>query len=131
MTTAVAPLSPKTIDDLRDLYVVRPTEFEIQDVVRFLNLHLHLVPLLIAARPVLARHFGPDTPVRLEVVIDRESEPEDGDAHLFAMVRTQLEPEAARPLLRRFDRAWWLANLRRSDHRLEFGLSYPRRPHAV
>ena len=32
MATSAAPLSPKTIDDLRDRYDVRPAEFEIQDV---------------------------------------------------------------------------------------------------
>ena len=100
-------------------------------MVRFLKFHPHLVPLLIEARPIIVRHFGPDTPVRLEAVIDPESEAEDGDAPLFATVRTHLEPETARPRLRSFDREWWLANLRRSDHRLELGLSYPRSPDAV
>ena len=102
MATSAAPLSPKTIDDPRDPYDVRPAEFEVQDVVRFLKLHPQVVPLLIEARPVLARHFGPDTPVRLEVVIDPESEAEDGDAQLFAMIQTRLTPEKAMPSLDRF-----------------------------
>jgi hypothetical protein len=33
-----------------------------------------LIPLLEAAREPLASHFGPDTPVRLEVQLDPENE---------------------------------------------------------
>jgi len=93
--------------------------------------HPHVVPLLFEARPELARHFGPDIPFRLEVVVDRESEAVDGDAQRFALVSTKLEPEEAMPRLRRFDLAWWLPNLRRSNDRLAFGLSYLRARHAV
>ncbi len=126
MTVTTPPVSPQAIADLRDLYAFRDAEFEVQDVPRFLNLHPHLVPLLLEARPIIARHFGPDIPVRLEVVLDPESEAEDGDAQLFAMIETQLSPEEARPRLDRFDQEWWLSNLRRADCRLEFSIRYLR-----
>lgn len=131
MASISAPLSPTTLDDLRQLYAVKEAETDILDVDRFLHRHGQIVPLLFEARPAIARHFGPDTPVRLEVVVDPESDAEDGDAELFAMIQTRFQPEEAMPRLVRFRDEWWLANLRRANCRLEFGLWYPRSSDAV
>ncbi len=124
MATSTVPISPSDLAEVRDLYDGQAAEHELLDVDRFLVLHPQVVPLLIEARPLLAEHFGPETPVRLEVVVDPESDAEDGQAQLFAMVLTGLEPEEARPLLRRFDHEWWLPRLRQSDGRLAFGIWY-------
>jgi len=124
MATSTAPASPSALAELRDRYAVQESEHEILDVDRFLKLYPHIVQLLIEARPLLARHFGPETPIRLEVVVDPESDAEDGDAQLFAFVETPLEPEEARPKLWQFKDQWWLERFRRSDGRLAFGLSY-------
>ena len=116
MASTAPTIIPQSIDELTSLYAFR----EPDEVVRFLNAYPHVIPLLNEAWPHIVRHFGPETPVILEVVPDRESEREDDD-ELFALIETELPPEEAGPLLARFDE-WWLANLRRAKHRLEFTL---------
>ena len=68
--------------------------------------HDFLVELLIEARKHIRTHFGPDTPVVLEVFID--SEELHGKPQLFALVETALPPEEALSLLDCLDETWWL-----------------------
>jgi len=114
-TTTALP--PQTIDDLRAGYAFRRPD-EIAD---FLETHPFLVPLLLEARPVIARHFGAETPVVLEVSYD----PEDNDlTQLVGFIETDLEPEAALARESRFWDDWWLANVNRGQWRLAFGPWY-------
>ena len=119
MASTATTIVPQSIEDLTSLYAFRGTE----EVVRFLNAYPHVIPLLIEARPHIVRHFGPETPVMLEVVPDRESGDEEDD-ELFALIQTELPPEEAMPRLDAIRNDWWLANVRRALNRLEFGLWY-------
>ncbi len=86
--------------DGTDGYAVRDRE----TVERFLARHRFLVPVLGEARHSIAAIFGPETPVRLELVTD----PEEGDSALFARIETTLPVPAALDRLNRLSDDWWL-----------------------
>ena len=88
-------------------------------VLAFLDEHPQLRPLLDAARPHLAAAFGPEAPVILELATD----PEEGDAALFARVETPLPPRAALARLDGFLDAWWLDALPESGGMLHFDVA--------
>lgn len=120
--TITTSAAPPILDALTGLYAFKEPE----DVASFLEAHPFLVPLLIEARPIIARYF-PDAPVVLELVHEPDAEDEDGAAELtelFATVQNRLPPEEAMPRLDRLDDDWWHANLRRGDGRLHIGLTY-------
>lgn len=79
------------------------------------------MPLLIEARPVIARYFG-GTRVHLQVIYDPEGDQDE--AELFAFIETSLGFEAAGPLLDRYRDDWWIGASRRADCLLEFSLRY-------
>lgn len=113
---------PRILADLTGRHAVKEPEH----VASFLEAYPFLVPLLIEARPILARYF-PDTPVVLELVDEPDAEDEEDGAELtdlFATVQSRLPPEEAMRRLDRLDQDWWYANLRRGDGRLHIGPTY-------
>lgn len=122
MITTTASPPAQTVDDLNGHYAFRGAE----EVAGFLKTYPFLVPLLLEARPVIARHFGAETPVRLRVVYDRETGDEK-DTQLVVSIVTDLQPEAADATEDRFRREWWLTNLRRAQDRLIIGPTYAAR----
>ncbi len=97
--------------------VVRTHEFELRlverlytfrrpvEVLRFLERHPFLVPLLVEAYSKFGNYFGPYPRAFLEVVTDPEA---PDDRELFALICTSLTPDEMLDRLDRFDRDWWL-----------------------
>ena len=111
MTATATVALPHPVAELTALYTFRDRE----TVVGFLATHPHLVPLLVETRPEIARYFGPETPVVLEVIPDREAE---GYSDLFAFVLTALPATEAAERLDQFDEEWWLEALDRARRNL-------------
>lgn len=86
---------------------------------RFLQIHPHLVKLLIDAYPYLLELFGPDPEVALEVVSDPEVEDWD---QLFAYICTPLPVNEALARLHRLDEEWFLDQLDRVNDLFNFSL---------
>lgn len=117
MATTTTTRQSQTLDDLSTGYDVRRPE----EVADFLEAYPFLVPLLLEARPVIARHFGAETPVVLRVSYD----PEDDDlTQLVATILTNRPWEETRHPEERFGRDWWFSNLRRADGRLSIWPGY-------
>lgn len=108
MAATATTALPQSVEELTALYTFRDRE----TVVGFVTTHPHLVPLLVEARPEIARYFGPETPVVLEVIPDREAE---GYSDLFALIQTALPGTEAAARLDQLDEAWWLDALERAD----------------
>ncbi len=92
------------------------------EVSLYLREQSDLVPVLLEALDELAVHFGPDTPIVLEVLTDPEEE--DETKTLSAIIRTTLEPKQVIALQRRFNHAWWREASFRTGDRLSFGVEY-------
>ena len=75
-----------------------------------------LIPLLEEARGYLAKHFGPDAPVRIDLAFDPAGE----DRSLFARVVTDLPPREALDRWDAFEEEWWLEAGRASQNLLHF-----------
>lgn len=88
-------------------------------VQRFLQMHPHVVRVLLDAYPYLLKHFGPDPQVVLEVISDREAESWD---QLFAYVCTPLPVNEALARLDRLDQEWFLDQLDRVEDLFNFNL---------
>ncbi len=86
---------------------------------RFLQIHPHLVKLLLDAYPYLLELFGPDPEVALEVVSDPEVADWD---QLFAYICTPLPVNEALARLHRLDEEWFLDQLDRADDLFNFNL---------
>jgi hypothetical protein len=121
-TTATASSAARTIDGLPAGYAAQRPE----EVADFLASYPFLVPLLREARPVIARHFGVETPVGLRVLHDRETG-DDEDTQLVVSIATNLPPEEVDALEDAFWRDWWLPNLRGAQGRLVIGPTYRKR----
>ena len=116
--TATAPAAlPHPVTELTALYTFRDRE----TVVDFLATPPHLVPLLVEARPEIARYFGPETPVVLEVIPDREAE---GYSDLFAFIQTALPTTEAAERLDQLDEEWWLEALDRARCNLTIDIEF-------
>ena len=115
--TATTVVLPEAIDKLSALFSFREPE----EVVRFLRTYPFLIPLLEEAWTVIARCFGSETEVLLEVVYDHATG-DEADTELIAMIQTELPAVEAMPILDRFTDEWWLPNLRRAQCRLAFSL---------
>jgi len=89
-------------------------------IARFLRQHRHLAPLLRDVRREVDAHFGPGTPVLLELATD----PEEGDMALFALIRTKLSVDDALDRLDALFDAWWLDNLPRAQGLLHLDVGH-------
>jgi len=76
-----------------------------QEVLRFLDEHTFLIPLLLEAYRKIAEVFGPASTVVLEVMTDPEA---PDHRELFAFIRTSLPPDEALRKLDELDQGWWL-----------------------
>lgn len=118
ITTTTTALPARTIASLAAGYALRRPE----EIAGFLETYPFLVALLLEARPVIARHFGAETPVVLEVSYD----PEDDDlTELVAWVQTKRPWAEARAQEKRFGDEWWLTNVHRADCRLAIFPAFP------
>lgn len=80
-------------------------------VAAFLRDRPFLLPLLAELRREVDAHFGPWTPV----LLDLRTDPEEGDTALFARIDSGLPIEDAMARHERVVRMWWLESLARSD----------------
>jgi hypothetical protein len=75
-------------------------------VIKFLETHPFLAPLILEAYERILAYFGPSVKTTvLEVVSDPEAE---GYDELFILIQTNLTPDEALARLRRLDQEWWL-----------------------
>ncbi len=95
---------PGAIDELRDGHTLRDE----RAVLSFLDEHAQVLPVLLEGRCHIARLFGVDASVELDVVIDPES---DGYRQLFAYIVTSGEPGDVLERLNRFDEEWFLGKI--------------------
>lgn len=109
---------PVLTEKLAELYQFR----EEKEVERFLEENPYLIPLLIEARDQIAKYFGPETPVGLEVFHDWEDEEDEGE--LFALIQSKLPFEEACKRREKFTREWWLPNDARGRYRLNIDLEW-------
>jgi hypothetical protein len=86
---------------------------------RFLQAYPRLIDVLWEAQLHLAKHFGPDPQVALEVVSDPEA---NGAKQLFAYIRTTLPVEAALAQLDLLDEEWFLDQLDQVNGLFNFNL---------
>jgi hypothetical protein len=96
-------------------------------VLRFLNEHVSLVPLLIEAYGQIEVHFPPSR-LFLDVVTDPEvagDEAGERDSEeLILSIATQLDVQEALDRLAQLDNDWWLAALPRADGKLCINLEF-------
>jgi hypothetical protein len=86
---------------------------------RFLQAYPRLIDVLREAQLHLAKHFGPDPQVALEVVSDPEV---DDSKQLFAYICTSLPVDAALAQLDLLDEEWFLDQLERVNGLFNFNL---------
>lgn len=101
----------REVQMLEELYVFRRR----MEVLRFLDVHPFLVPLLLEAYAKIGRYFEPYHEVFLEVISDPEA---TNDRQLFAFIGTRLSPDQALDSLERFDEEWWLDVLDQAQGKL-------------
>jgi hypothetical protein len=95
---ALPKTTPTALDRVRATY-----EFSDEDeVTARLEEYPFLIPLLEEARGYLAKHFGPDAPVRIDMAFDPTGE----DRSLFARVVTDLPPREALDRWNDFEEEW-------------------------
>ncbi len=117
MTTSSTVLDSPLVAELGARYGFR----EPAAVVAFLHDHAYLVPLLNEAADQIARHFGAETPVVLEVVVDREAEDQ---RELFALIQADLPFADAKRRLDDLDASWWLEALERARCNLTIDVEF-------
>lgn len=100
--------------ELGDRYVYRDRE----RVRAYLIEHPELIGILREADPEIARRFGEQTTVVMDIIDDPDIVDEQ---MLFGFIRTSLAPQDAVDLLHRLDREWWIA--RGADVRDQLALS--------
>jgi hypothetical protein len=106
------------VRSLQQLFVFRGYS----EVERMTEGNPQLVPLLLEARQQIARVFGPDAPLVLEVVPNPEAS--DALPELFLYIQTRLSVRDAKEKLAQLDDEWWLDALPRSEGRLNLALEY-------
>ncbi|MGH9782845.1 MAG: hypothetical protein ACRD88_01560 [Terriglobia bacterium] len=102
---------------LEDIFVLR----QAREVTEFLGEHPYLGPLLLEVYDHIQEHFGPRPRVALEVVADPEG---TDDRELYALIATQLPPEAALEKLERLDKGWWLSAMDRAQCKLSIDVEF-------
>jgi hypothetical protein len=90
-------------------------------VIRYIDDHPHLLPLILDANEHINRHF-PSSEMFLEILIDPDSDKYRGKLILY--ISTDLPAEKAIQLRERFDRHWWIKNIRRAKGNLCITLEY-------
>ncbi len=109
-------ISQADSDRLKQFYTFRDPK----RVVKFLEKHPFLVPLLLEA-PTEIKHYFPGDELFLEAVIDPEAvSPEDEE--LFLLIVTQIDPEESVEKLWELDNKWWLKASGKSRNKLEISL---------
>ncbi len=101
----------REVQMLEQLYVFRKR----MEVLRFLDVHPFLVPLLLEAYAKIGKYFEPYHQVFLEVISDPEA---TNDRQLFAFIGTRLSPDEALDSLECFDEEWWLDSLDEAQGKL-------------
>lgn len=105
------------IKQIKRIYNMRH-EFE---TIYFLHQHPALIDLLLEAPAQIERYFGSSSLLTLELATD----PEDPDStELFVNIGVSLPVDDAIARLDRFDEGWFLAQLERTDGRLNFNLEF-------
>jgi plasmid stability protein len=84
--------------------------------------HPALYPVIADAAVKLREHFGPGAVLALERFRDPEAPSAPQELHL--VVRTALDPGAARAAMDRFDDAWWFDNMERGEHLLHVTMEF-------
>lgn len=91
------------------------------ETIHFLHEHPALIDLLLEAPAQIERYFGSSSLLTLELATD----PEDLDStELFVNIGVPLPVDDAIARLDRFDEGWFLAQLERTDGRLNFNLEF-------
>ncbi len=109
-SVATIAVSAANVGLFEQLYTLRGRE----EVLRFIESHPFLLPLLLEAYNEIGNHF-PRSQVFLEVATDPEAIVED---QLVLFVATDLPPDEAVDTLERFDRDWWLNALDQAQGKL-------------
>lgn len=118
MTTGQASATPGVsidrteIEQIEKLYTLR----ERSDVLKFLDNHPFLVPILLQA-PDKIRDYFPDNSLILDMAIDPESSSPDDDK-LVLLIATDIDADESVDRLWELDNAWWLNAARRSQHKM-------------
>jgi hypothetical protein len=96
-------------------------------VLRFLNEHVSLVPLLVEAYGQIEDHFPPSR-LFLDVIADPEVTGDEvgelDSEELILSIATQLDANDALDKLARLDNDWWLAALPRAEGKLCINLEF-------
>lgn len=82
-----------------------------EDTLGFLRDHPFLLPLLVELRREVDAHFDPWTPV----LLDLQTDPEEGDTAIFARIRSGFDLDESLWRWRQLVDDWWLDALRGSD----------------
>lgn len=83
--------------------------------------HPHLVEILREADPEIAKRFGEETKVSLDVEDDPEITEEP---MLFGFIRTSRPPSDSLDLLHQLDREWWISRYKEAKDQLLFSLEF-------
>ena len=94
---------PRDINLIESSYILREDRLE---VLRFLEAHSFLIPLVIEAYVNIQKDF-PYSKVFLRIVNDPEEVDPDEADKLVASIRTNLDVDEATDTLSRFDKRWW------------------------
>ncbi|HZY72179.1 MAG TPA: hypothetical protein VFE22_03620 [Edaphobacter sp.] len=100
-----------TLDTLKRRFIFGNTE-AVED---FLKAHRGVVPVLLEAAPYMAKAFGEETPLTLEIM------PEDGlPRTIYALAMWSGERTQSREALNSFDELWLIRNLKKAAGRIVF-----------
>ncbi|MDF0552111.1 hypothetical protein [Kamptonema sp. UHCC 0994] len=113
--TSAAPrvsIDQTEIEQIEKLYTLR----ERSEVLKFLDNHPFLVPVLLEA-PENIRDYFPDNSLILDMAIDPESSSPDDDK-LVLLIATDIDADESVERLWELDNAWWLNAARRSEHKM-------------
>lgn len=100
------------IEQIEKLYTLR----ERSEVLKFLDNHPFLVPVLLEA-PEKIRDYFPGDSLILDMAIDPESSSPEDD-RLVLLIATDIEADESVDRLWELDNAWWLNAAQRSQHKM-------------
>jgi len=115
--TTKVPTIESALHSLGQFYAFRRS----LEVLKFLDTHSFLTPLLLEAHGKIAKNFGSSPEVILEVVTDPEAH---RLVEMFGYIATPLTPEEARKRLQQFDREWFLLQVHRTKGLLNFDVEF-------
>jgi hypothetical protein len=110
--------APRSVAQARDVALSTITLRE--GALEVLGKAAWLLPLLHEVAAALRAHFNSDC----DVVVEPFQHDDDGEATLFASVRTSLDAEAAAKRMDAFYDTWWLDNLRRFHGRVDVTVEF-------